>query len=67
MTPVDVKTLSFSHGGAGSCMANNIGANGLHEYRNMLHGGSSNSNDSLLHRDSELPMHLNGDVLDAAL
>jgi hypothetical protein len=67
MTPVGVKALSFSHGGAGSYMASHVGDNGLHEYRNMLHGGSSNSDNGLLHGDSELPVHLNGDVLDAAL
>ena len=67
MTSVDVKTLSFSDGGASSCMANHIGDNGLQEYRNMLHGRSSNSNDGLLHGDGELPVHLNGDVFDAAL
>ena len=48
-------------------MASHVGDNGLHEQRNMLHGGSSDSDNGLLHGDSELLVHLNGDVLDAAL
>jgi len=33
----------------------------------VLYGGSSNSNDGCLHRDSERLVHLDGDVLDGAL
>ena len=49
-------------------MANHICANGLQEHRNMLHCRSSDSNNGSLHHDSdsELRLHLKGDMLDAA-
>ncbi|KIM46974.1 hypothetical protein M413DRAFT_266912 [Hebeloma cylindrosporum] len=67
MAPFDVKALSLSHGRDSSRTASHIGNDGLHQYRNMLHGRSSNSNNSLLHSDRELLVHLNRDMLDGAL